>query len=708
MFYQIGSATYQFDERGNLVKSAFDSSKHPRDHGKFSKKEAEKPLTVETALELPEVQAAIAHYQEQFKTLDSIDEELAGTPDDPAFQFDAEFMDKLYDILKDDSLTDAVYDAATGYDASLNKATRGNPLRASRRDRPVIGQIKTADGKSYQFAPSHRWKRLRELINQVPEEPAFEVYSDRKKQQASSTVKRTAPELRELAHNWMDSQFEQMRENLTDPETYQGLAGLAEFADAFSGAAFSDYLPAKMRAFREEFPEVSNSPAFKAFNGAILDADPAVSDELEDYFSGFFNDLFENNLELYNEVKSETLQPQYAAAQQRIEQHIRPEMERLHEQLKADPFNTQLRDEFDLWAGMGVDIATTLHWLSDGDHATEPDEWEDEKAKLFSDFGDRLEAIEADLDFLALHGTNLDREEFLTDLSSWAEDLWEEVEELTTTPEQRAMQDQRQTEAESKATDLVNQYKDLQDLAQQHWEIYQERQQKADYHLAEANRLNEEGEKNKWWEMKDIRDNLAEHRTYRAIASEQFAKHDSLKGELRRLEPNVRDALAAAGWKWEDKLILNKSAASLYSFGDATYTLWGDRLLVKSNDPVKYLLRWKQLEIGVTHEPGDMRHGRKMTAGYGHIRGTYGDPLEGHSDGMSWDVYFGADLGSDKVFAVKQVVPETGAIDEYKLIIGCWSKEEAKALYLAHMPEKFFGSIRRFPLKKLLAYKRTA
>jgi hypothetical protein len=123
-----------------------------------------------------------------------------------------------------------------------------------------------------------------------------------------------------------------------------------------------------------------------------------------------------------------------------------------------------------------------------------------------------------------------------------------------------------------------------------------------------------------------------------------------------------------------------------------------------ANEPIRRVLRWKRLEIGLTHCPlmGDTRHGRKVTAGYGHIRGSYGDA----EDGMSLDVYVGPDLGSDAVFRVRQVVPETGQFDEYKYIIGCWSPDEARELFLAHMPEMFFDGVEPVPFSDLEKYQK--
>jgi hypothetical protein len=123
-----------------------------------------------------------------------------------------------------------------------------------------------------------------------------------------------------------------------------------------------------------------------------------------------------------------------------------------------------------------------------------------------------------------------------------------------------------------------------------------------------------------------------------------------------------------------------------------------------SNDPIRRVLKWKRLEIGLSHCPlmGDTRHGRKVSAGYGHIRGSYGHA----EDGMSLDVYVGPDLGSDQIYRVRQVVPETGELDEYKYIIGTWSADEAKALFLAHMPLDRFDGVEAVPFSDLEQYQK--
>ena len=137
----------------------------------------------------------------------------------------------------------------------------------------------------------------------------------------------------------------------------------------------------------------------------------------------------------------------------------------------------------------------------------------------------------------------------------------------------------------------------------------------------------------------------------------------------------------------------------LYQLGSTNYAFWGDRL-IKSNEPIKRVMCWNKMRLGISHDPGDKRHGRTMRAGYGHIRGSYGDA----EDGMSIDVYLGPDLASHDVWRVKQIKPDTGEIDEYKYVIGCWSESEAKDLYLRQMPKQFFGGIEKVDLTSLEKY----
>ena len=71
---------------------------------------------------------------------------------------------------------------------------------------------------------------------------------------------------------------------------------------------------------------------------------------------------------------------------------------------------------------------------------------------------------------------------------------------------------------------------------------------------------------------------------------------------------------------------------------------------------------------------------------YGYIPKTEG------GDGEDLDVFLGPDEDAPTAFLVTQK-KESGAFDEFKLMLGFRSKEDAKRCYLDHIPEKFFSSM---------------
>ena len=102
------------------------------------------------------------------------------------------------------------------------------------------------------------------------------------------------------------------------------------------------------------------------------------------------------------------------------------------------------------------------------------------------------------------------------------------------------------------------------------------------------------------------------------------------------------------------------------------------------------------MDVSIENRKGSVRKGKRpdgtqwkkiMRAHYGYIRKTEGD------DGEHFDVYIGPNLESNKVFIVHQVKPEDDSPDEDKGMIGFNSLEQAKDMYLYHIPRKFFGDI---------------
>jgi len=105
------------------------------------------------------------------------------------------------------------------------------------------------------------------------------------------------------------------------------------------------------------------------------------------------------------------------------------------------------------------------------------------------------------------------------------------------------------------------------------------------------------------------------------------------------------------------------------------------------------------LKIVVEYPRGSIRSGydrkgiqwhKEMAHDYGYISGYRSD------DDEDLDVYVGPYLYSDAIFVVNQLDPHTGEFDEYKVMIGFRTIEEAEAGYRAHYPSYWigFGSIR--------------
>jgi len=107
-----------------------------------------------------------------------------------------------------------------------------------------------------------------------------------------------------------------------------------------------------------------------------------------------------------------------------------------------------------------------------------------------------------------------------------------------------------------------------------------------------------------------------------------------------------------------------------------------------------------ELEIVIEHPRGSIRSGvnhkgekwqTKMVHDYGYIKRTKG------ADGEKIDVYIGPNPNSKNIFIITQLNPLTGEFDEYKVMIGFKTEQEAKAGYLAHYPKdwKGYGGIKK-------------
>jgi len=97
-------------------------------------------------------------------------------------------------------------------------------------------------------------------------------------------------------------------------------------------------------------------------------------------------------------------------------------------------------------------------------------------------------------------------------------------------------------------------------------------------------------------------------------------------------------------------------------------------------------LRYQGLPISIETPKGGTRRGYDengnttwevpdMPVAYGYIRGSKG------ADGEQIDVFIGDHVGSDRVYIIDQVDPDTGAFDEHKVVLGATSEEQARDLY---------------------------
>lgn len=121
-------------------------------------------------------------------------------------------------------------------------------------------------------------------------------------------------------------------------------------------------------------------------------------------------------------------------------------------------------------------------------------------------------------------------------------------------------------------------------------------------------------------------------------------------------------------------------------------------------DPVRKVMAWNGLSIGITHPDGSRRYGLPLRGlSYGHIRRSYGTA----DDGKAQDVYVGPDTDCQDCFKIRQLTPD-GLHDEYKYMIGFRDPIAARDAYLKHVPRARFGGIELVSPDELAAYRMDA
>jgi hypothetical protein len=116
--------------------------------------------------------------------------------------------------------------------------------------------------------------------------------------------------------------------------------------------------------------------------------------------------------------------------------------------------------------------------------------------------------------------------------------------------------------------------------------------------------------------------------------------------------------------------------------------------------PIKRVLNWHGLSIGVTHDKGDLRYNKTMKAGYGHIRRSYGHA----EDAKAIDVYI-KNPNSPSLWKVRQLNTATGEIDETKYFLGFDSPKEVRDCYYYHAGLDRFGGVEKCDPTELNQYR---
>lgn len=106
---------------------------------------------------------------------------------------------------------------------------------------------------------------------------------------------------------------------------------------------------------------------------------------------------------------------------------------------------------------------------------------------------------------------------------------------------------------------------------------------------------------------------------------------------------------------------------------------------------IKRIIQLQGLPIAIEHEVGENRFqgAKPLTCAYGHIRGSYGDAL----DGMSLDVYVGNHYDNPQIYKIRQLIPETGEVDEDKYFLAMRDLDQARKTFLATAGRSRFGGI---------------
>ena len=114
-----------------------------------------------------------------------------------------------------------------------------------------------------------------------------------------------------------------------------------------------------------------------------------------------------------------------------------------------------------------------------------------------------------------------------------------------------------------------------------------------------------------------------------------------------------------------------------------------------SEDSVKKKTEFQGMTIHVDRPKGFIqrgtgRDGKEWSRTYQYDYGFIPRTMGGDQDGL--DCFLGPAQDHDEAYWVMQKKPD-GSFDEYKVMLGFTSREQAKKAYLAHIPASFFDGI---------------
>lgn len=169
---------------------------------------------------------------------------------------------------------------------------------------------------------------------------------------------------------------------------------------------------------------------------------------------------------------------------------------------------------------------------------------------------------------------------------------------------------------------------------------------------------------------------------------EAIRQYSDLPDQLQRwveMDEHLRDVLGAVGaekYQRRSSRLLSEAASSTHTSPTPAQR--------EAGNYSKGIFPWKGLEIAIENPKGSTRSGlspstgrewsRTMSSHYGYFRRTKAN------DGDNLDVFIGPHPDSEFVLVIKQV-DQDGDFDEFKVVVGCLNRKEAKKLYLANYPK---------------------